>query len=300
MRLWTTTVLLTGWLLGGAGATSSEHGVAEGLAERMTREAIAAGAAGEIALREDLLQQATRMVPDHGPARWAQGEVEVDGEWKSIATVQEAARNNQQLQQYEDLKPQLADATAADHLELARWCRKNNLPDEARYHWLRVLAVDDTNREALRAIDSVWVDGELVLRSAAANAQTPRYKQRKTNREWRTRIARWERALAAGGDEAARALAALDAEVDESAIPEFERFAAKARPTTPRAASGIEQCAPPLSTPWGTCRVMKQASHWSALPCLPNLHRYVWRRADNCTSDPSTKWCRNSSPDWDQ
>lgn len=231
MRAATSICVVIVCLLGSPTLLAGESSVAKGLADRMTREAIAAGAAGDIELREELLVKAVRVAPDHGPARWARGELQADGDWKPIAKVLDAARQDEQLQRYESIKSEMA-GTAANHLELARWCRSNDLDDEARYHWLNVLAVNADNREALRALDSVWVDGELVPRDEAATERVSPYKLRQVNRQWRGRIAGWERALAVGGDEAAQALVELDAEVDESAIPEFEKLAAGRRGTT--------------------------------------------------------------------
>ena len=114
---------------------ADDASVATGLADRMTREAIAAGASGELELREDLLRQAALVAPDHAPVHWAQGEIEVDGEWKSITDVQQESRESDATKKYDALK-QASTGTTAEHLQLARWCRANELDDEARYHWL--------------------------------------------------------------------------------------------------------------------------------------------------------------------
>lgn len=215
---------------------SASDKIATGLAERMTREALAAGAAGETELREDLLDQALRIAPDHAPARWAKGQIEQNGEWKSIGTVQEEARSHGRRDEYEARKSQVP-ADVASQLDLAKWCERNNLADEARYHWLNVLAADAQNKDALRALDSAWFDGQLLPRDEVASRKIERRERRRAEGAWRARIAGWERALGSGGDQADRALVDIEATVDESAIPEFEKLAIRNRTRGPGEAS---------------------------------------------------------------
>ncbi|MCO6044161.1 HINT domain-containing protein [Aeoliella sp. ICT_H6.2] len=207
---------------------AGDDSVTTGLANRMTREALAAGAAGDMDLREQLLDQVLRVAPEHAPAHWARGEMQVSGQWKPIVAVQDEASDNQLLDKYQQLR-RTASSTPDDQFQLARWCERNDLQDEARYHWLQVLAVDRDNRQALRALDSQWVGGQLLPRDEAEEIIDEQRNLRKVNADWRTRIAGWQRALAAGSDEAARALAEVEAVVDESAILEFEKLAAKQR-----------------------------------------------------------------------
>ncbi|WP_442482921.1 polymorphic toxin-type HINT domain-containing protein [Aeoliella sp. SH292] len=216
--------------------SSAGDNVASGIAERMTREALAAGAAGETELREDLLDQALRVAPDHAPARWAKGQIEQDGEWKSIGVVQEEARANTRRDEYQAMKSQAPEGSAAQ-LELAKWCQRNNLADEARYHWLNVLTADPQNKDALRALDSDWFEGRLLPRDEVADLKLDQRERRKAEGTWRARIAGWDRAIKSGGDEAERALADVEATVDESAIPEFEKLAINTRKRGPGQAS---------------------------------------------------------------
>ncbi|WP_425395896.1 polymorphic toxin-type HINT domain-containing protein [Aeoliella sp.] len=207
---------------------ATDNSVHQGLAERMTREALAAGAVGDMDLREQLLDQVLRIAPDHSPAHWARGEMQVDGEWKPIVAIQDAASENRRIDEYLQLRQQ-AGATPDDQFQLARWCERNDLNDEARYHWLQVLSADRDNRLALRALDSQWVGDQLLPSDQAEEIVAEQRKLRKVNADWRTRIAGWHRSLTAGGDEAAQALAEIEAVVDESAITEFEKLAARRR-----------------------------------------------------------------------
>ncbi|QDU58133.1 polymorphic toxin-type HINT domain-containing protein [Aeoliella mucimassa] len=225
--------VLTCLLVGAAGTVRADDAsVKTGIAERMTREAKSAGATGDLALRDDLLQQAARLAPDFGPAHWNQGEILVDGQWQSIHEVQSAANSSSVTKEYAALREAAAD-TPSDHLRLARWCRKNDLNDEARFHWLKLLSIDRENREALHGLNLVAFEGDLVEADQLEALRNESREFRKRSDQWRARIAGWHRALKLGGVKAEIALAELGAEVDESAIPEFERLMAGRRGITP-------------------------------------------------------------------
>lgn len=208
--------------------TIANDDIANSIAKRMTREAQAASAAGDLELRDQLLTRAVSIAPDHTGARWARGEMQVDGEWQSVSAIQAQASNSQQIEHYEQQRQAIFEDTA-NHLQVAKWCQRRGLIDEARYHWLQVMSIDPNHREALEALGQEWVNGQLLSKSEAEQQRAEARQQRKKSREWKVRIAGWERALAAGGDEAARALADLEAEVDESAITTFENLVSNRR-----------------------------------------------------------------------
>ena len=214
------------FLLSSNAVQAKDATVNSSIAYRMTCEAKDAGSAGELELREDLLAQALRMDPNCSSAHWAKGEMQVDGNWVSVKEIQNAAAANDLNKQYLERRDACGES-AEEQLELARWCRKHSLNDEARYHWLAVLATDQENREALQALDSAWYEGQLVSTDEAKQLREQTQQLRKQTQRWRARIAGWERALKLGGDDADLALAELDAEVNESAIAEFERLATR-------------------------------------------------------------------------
>lgn len=207
---------------------AGDRDIAEGLAERMTREALAAGAAGDVELRSDLLQRAVRVAPQYAPARWAQGQIEHQGEWQPVSYIQQAASSDVRLAEYDDLR-RGNDGSVEGHLRVARWCRGNELADEARYHYLAVLNEDRENREALAVLDRDWLGGELVPSSAAEAARQQAREARRTRSEWNTRITGWLRQVGHGGAQADQALGEIEAEVDETAIESFERLAMNRR-----------------------------------------------------------------------
>ena len=210
-------------------AASLGEEVVAGMAGRMTQEAKAAGAAGEHQLRENLLKQALRVAPDLSSVRWELGQMQRqhrgEWEWVAIRDLQAEASTNKQLQKYEKRRASTPD-TPTGHLELARWCRKYSLDEESHYHWLQVQRVAPDNREASKALDSLRLEREI---NEAEQARTQRRKRRAQarvqDRQWKARIAGWERSLRTGGEKAELALSDLEATVDETAIATFERKA---------------------------------------------------------------------------
>ena len=207
---------------------AADESVSNTIANRMAREAVDAGAAGDLQLREDLLDRALFVAPDCAPARWARGEMLVDDQWQSIAQLQQSAAQNPHLDKYQQMR-NAAENTAYEHKRIGRWCEQHNLTDQARYHWLAVLAVDRNNREALTALDSEWFGRELI---SVDDFEQRLSESRRTDRlstRWRARIVRWDRLLTEGGEKAVNALAELEATVDETAIREFQRVARTTR-----------------------------------------------------------------------
>jgi hypothetical protein len=117
----------------------------------------------------------------------------------------------------------MADSPA-DSASLARWCRKNDLDDEARVHWASVLNADPTNREALRGMQMHWRNGQLQSADNVKQARSETVSAKQSLRHWMPEVAAWLRDLA-GKDELAIAEATrrIEAISDIAAIPAFEK-----------------------------------------------------------------------------
>ncbi|HEX3727393.1 MAG TPA: hypothetical protein VHV08_14165, partial [Pirellulales bacterium] len=100
----------------------------------LVKTALVSEVNGEPAERSALLQKALDRDPDFAPARWQSGFVHWDGQWLRPSEVPARVRGNDQLAAYRKLRDAMVD-TADNQRELARWCRKNKLPDEERIHW---------------------------------------------------------------------------------------------------------------------------------------------------------------------
>ncbi len=175
-------------------------------AERLVASARQAEIDGDAEKCYRLLREAVRVAPDFALARWQLGQMQVDGQWLAVEEAQRRAAADPKQAQYRELR-QAHGETSQGQLALARWCRKNDLNDEARFHWASVLSVDPGNEEALRAVDMRWSGGQLLTREQIANrkAQAKRFKQ--VAQRWKPKIASWQRAVA--GDDAAAREAAL-------------------------------------------------------------------------------------------
>jgi hypothetical protein len=128
--------------------------------EQLLDEAVKAKASGQPAVAYALLRQVVSIAPDNSLARWQLGQVKVGNEWLSVEEAQRRAEADPRQIRYQERKESLGDSPQAQ-LALARWCRGNKLEEEAKVHLASVLSVDPKNKEALRAAQMRWHDGQL-------------------------------------------------------------------------------------------------------------------------------------------
>ncbi len=200
----------------------------EGIAERMTREAIDAGIAGEEELRATTLAKVHQLAPDYAPARWESGQIKVDGEWLAVSQAQSQSQSDSRLQEYLVLRESASDEPLAQQ-NVARWCDEQGLADEADYHWRRVLGVDPQNAEALGRLGVVWFQGQLHPRSELASLETRQREQTRSLKEWNAKIDAWMRKMAGGEIRQQQIVDQMRDELDESAISAFEQMAGTSR-----------------------------------------------------------------------
>lgn len=215
---------------GGARAAKVDP-TAESRAQRLTNQAVEAGLNGELDRRQRLLELAIQTAPEFAPARWEAGQIHADQRWLDIEEAQELAANDPRVAEYRALQAAAPD-TARAHLELARWCRRERLPDEARYHWLSVLQANADNQEALKALGVVWHEGQLVEHEEADRLKEEARRERRARDAWRARLAGWTKAMSQGGAAADRALYDVRRIEDTAAIEPFERLASGAEKVT--------------------------------------------------------------------
>ncbi len=195
------------WTLGSmpvaALANASDHTTAE----RLVRQAQQAELEGDPARRFALLRQAVRIAPDFELARWQLGQVQVDGQWLAVEEAQRRAAADPHQGEYRERRAQYGE-TPLGQLELARWCRKNNLDEEARFHWASVLSVDPNHEEALRAMDMRWHNGQLLTHDEIAEQKDELRESKRAAKKWKSTVARWRREVS--GSDAAKREAALE------------------------------------------------------------------------------------------
>jgi hypothetical protein len=81
------------------------------------------------------------------------------------------SRGPTRREQYEERRRALAEGDVAGHLALARWCREQNLVDEARAEYEAVVGLDPENAEARVALGYQQVDGRWLTLEEAMSAR---------------------------------------------------------------------------------------------------------------------------------
>jgi hypothetical protein len=214
-------VILGGWMLAASANAATPTG--SKTAKQLVDMASEAAIAGDNARQFALLREAVRLEPDDSVARWQLGQIQVDGRWLSVEEAQRQAAADPAQARYRELRTESGE-TPEGQLALARWCRRNDLNDEARFHWASVLSVQPGNDEALRALDMRWHNGRLASREEVTQSKERLRASKREAKEWAPKVLRWQRAVA-GGDAAARdaALEEIRGLIDPSALPILEK-----------------------------------------------------------------------------
>src|SRR4029079_9556480 len=121
------------------------------------------------------------------------GNVLVNTKWMPVEEAERRAAGSRQQANYLQLRL-AANESPEDQYALARWCSKNNLVDESRLHWANVLTADPNNKEALRALDVRWFQGQLVHTADISEAKSAESVRRRE--QLAVQIDKWRTALA--------------------------------------------------------------------------------------------------------
>jgi len=228
-------VAAVGWPVSAADSSVPKSTSAADAAQ-LVREALEEGVAGNSRVRAVMLERAIELAPDYAPARWHAGQIRAGDDWLTVAESEKRAQENPRLVEYDRLRDEYAADTsgrdnAGGELELARWCRKHGLIEQARRHWRNVLSVDPHSLEALRALDMRWYGGAL-LTTEQIEQEKLRFKYaRQASEQWTDRMRLWVRAIDRGPTtDRQQALDAIRAVRQNAAIWAFESvtFPAKA------------------------------------------------------------------------
>jgi hypothetical protein len=218
-------------------ATNTRADEAEALgAPALVQAALDAELAGDAQGRDALLAQALAVDPDYGPARWHNGQVLFDGQWRSLADVQQLASYHRRWTEYRELRASLG-GTVDDHVTLAEWCRENGLSNEERFHWGCVLLLAPDHAAALERLGLHEDRGLLLTEGQAAQLEDEEKAAKKDFARFRREFV--ELCRDATSEDAAVRAAALArlGEVDDVAALEALEFAVL------RASERVERCA---------------------------------------------------------
>ncbi len=118
-------------------------------ARRLFDQSLAADSAGDDHLRRQLLQRALEIDPDFELARWHLGQVFFRGYWRPLETVGTIVTHHPRWKEYRELLESSDESTDA-HMWLARWCQRNGLEHEEKWHWQQVLQAVPDHPQALK------------------------------------------------------------------------------------------------------------------------------------------------------
>ncbi len=144
--------------------------------------------------RKTLLDRALELDPDYAPARWHSGYVRWDDKWLTLDEVAGRAADDKQLAEYRKRRDVLVDR-ADDHRELARWCKKNGLVDEARVHWAKVLEFDPADVDALSALGLQLYEGQLLTKQQIVEAKRLAGERLQAMKRWQPQMVKWRKAI---------------------------------------------------------------------------------------------------------
>jgi hypothetical protein len=154
--------------------------------------------------------------------RWHLGQMEVGGQWFAVGDVQRQAAADPLQATYRQLRTQYGGSFAGQ-LALARWCRKNGLHDEGRFHWASLLYAAPCHEEALRALGQRWHNGRLLTVDQIEQLKLRTRQGRRSAQRWSVAVAAWQRAISARGEARRRAVREVSKIVDPEAIGVFEQ-----------------------------------------------------------------------------
>jgi hypothetical protein len=168
-----------------------------GSSKSLVQAALAAELEGNRELRSDLLSRALARDPNFAPARWQAGFVRVGDRWLTVEAATSDARHAKIVERYREWRDEVSP-TAPAHLELADWCARVGLKEEARVHLLCAANARPTDHDAQRIVkklDQLWKDHEKWRLEAQAHLKEEAKESKKLATEWKVRLTDIQRAL---------------------------------------------------------------------------------------------------------
>ncbi len=132
--------------------------------------ALKAEATGDLSKRSQLLEQAASIAPLN-EAKWHLGMVrDESGNWLDVAAAADLQKDDKLLAKYEQLRDN-ARSTVEEQLQLATWCVRNGLMEQARSHFHQVILIDRDHLVARRALGYVRIGNDWVSNEDVAKYQ---------------------------------------------------------------------------------------------------------------------------------
>lgn len=196
----------------------------------LVKQAMHAEVVGDSQRRSELINRALEEDPDNASARWQAGQIEQDGRWVPIREAETLNAASEQIGEYEKLRDRFAGYVAGE-AALARWCKRARLSERERFHWQNVIAVDRNHKEARARLDLREFRGQLMTREEIREWKTAVARYERAQKKWDPELNRLHREIEASPikseSEAWNRLAEID---DFEATPSLEKLARRASP----------------------------------------------------------------------
>lgn len=140
-------------------------------AESLVREALHREVFGLTDERQALLEEAQAKSPQSSVVQWATGNVKFRNRWVNIDDLPKAAQSLSSFSTYHAIRDRYAD-NSARQFELAKWCERNGLDEQARAHLTRVIELEPNHLEAREKLGFIrsgqtWISVDEVRANAA-------------------------------------------------------------------------------------------------------------------------------------
>jgi hypothetical protein len=142
-----------------------------------------------IADRAELLKPALEQAPNFEEAMWQSGYVFDPGQkqWLRYDEVPAIVKDDNRVSAYLAARNKYGE-TVNGQLELAQWCLKRNLSDQARAHLTKVLELNPDQPEARRLLNYRSVANNWVSDKDVADAQEQAKKEAAALNKWKSKI----------------------------------------------------------------------------------------------------------------
>jgi hypothetical protein len=181
---------LAAFVLGGTDpGTSTGKAAKSRAAAKIVLDVLRREANEPIADRVELLKPALELAPKYEPVMWLSGFVfdTRQRQWLRYDEVPASVKSDKTMAAYLATRSRHPD-TVDGQIDLARWCLKRNLPDQARAHLTRVLEMNGDQPEARRLLGQRQVAGNWLDESEINKVEAEVQKQLAALRKWKSRL----------------------------------------------------------------------------------------------------------------
>jgi hypothetical protein len=149
--------------------------------------------------------------------------VRVDGKLVSLDKAVRQMASDPQQKMYRELRAANA-GTPAGQLELARWCRKQKMDEEERFHWWTLLGMQPGHPDAIKGLKLHRFQGLLLTTDEIDQLKKQQKDVELAAKKWTPKLKKLKQAIEHGeADERETALRELKSINDPLAIPSVEK-----------------------------------------------------------------------------